>query len=559
MALSLNGHLRKCAVYLDLPRSDIQKCKCKYKPASLSDRTSHRSICSTYQASLIIPDDDGLPIICTKCGVSKPKSDFSVNKIKKNGRDSSCKVCRSNSLTKYDNAALNAVARSKYEPEKKKEYYKSHQSRILRTKKEYRQKNLDVVKARISAWVENNKDHLRQARREKKKEILDRLFEMLGYVCAACGESDRTVLTVDHINNDGHLDRHRGSMGWKREIVKGLRPIKDYRILCHSCNVSTYLKNPVHHLKVKIPTGIMKKCWCCQMERDTSELQPDVCSACARMNRFKMKVECFKLFGSSCQGCGETDVVKLCLDHLASNGNRMRKVHGAGTEIYRKILDGRLDKNEFACLCFNCNHQRTRNAGTDFITPAVYDVKSINVMPIPSDYAVSFLNSHHYAGFGRGAKVVHGAYVDGKLIGVAKYSSLIRQEVATSDNFEPSESLELDRFCLDPYYHKKNTASFVLSKSVSLLKRQSQAKALYSFADPSRGHSGGIYRASNWAYLGETVSSYFYVDEFGAEINKKTVFDKAKRLGMKENEYAAANDLRKEKTPAKHKFAYYLD
>ena len=58
----------------------------------------------------------------------------------------------------------------------------------------------------------------------------------------------------------------------------------------------------------------------------------------------------------------------------------------------------------------------------------------------------NFLNSFHYAQFGRSAKVIYGAYLGDELIAVCKFATPIRKEVATSMGYQPSEVLELDRF-----------------------------------------------------------------------------------------------------------------
>src|SRR5690606_15866307 len=71
-----------------------------------------------------------------------------------------------------------------------------------------------------------------------------------------------------------------------------------------------------------------------------------------------------------------------------------------------------------------------------------------------------FLQSFHYAGFGRSAKKTFGAYLNDDLIAVCKFASIIRKEVATSINLKTTEVLELDRFCIHPSYQKKNFASW---------------------------------------------------------------------------------------------------
>jgi len=165
--------------------------------------------------------------------------------------------------------------------------------------------------------------------------------------------------------------------------------------------------------------------------------------------------------------------------------------------------------------------------------------------PLPGSYYSSpeeFLQAFHYAGFGRSAKAVYGAYLGDSLIGVAKFCSPVRQEVATSSGFAYGEVLELDRFCIHPQYQKKNFASWLLSRASSAAFSDNPVvRALVSFADSSFGHRGTIYRAANWGVAGFVRPGYHYVSPDGFVVHKKTLWDHASRNGFGESEYAAAN------------------
>jgi GNAT superfamily N-acetyltransferase len=178
---------------------------------------------------------------------------------------------------------------------------------------------------------------------------------------------------------------------------------------------------------------------------------------------------------------------------------------------------------------------------------------------VPSGGSKSFLDSHHYAGYGRAATVSYVAVLDDEVIGECKFASLVRQRVASSSGFRDSASLELDRFCVRPGYHKKNFSSFMMSACIRLVRRDFPGlEALISFADPRFGHSGGLYRASNWTFVGRTGKSYFYVDEDGVELNKKAVYSRARASGLKESDHVMRLGLRKVLTPRKLKFVYPL-
>lgn len=150
-----------------------------------------------------------------------------------------------------------------------------------------------------------------------------------------------------------------------------------------------------------------------------------------------------------------------------------------------------------------------------------------------------FLKSFHYAQFGRSAKLMCGGFINGELISVCKFSTPSRQEVATSLNLKYSEVLELDRFCIHPAYQKKNFASWMVSRCSKLaFEKLPKIRCLVSFADSTMGHSGTIYKASNWEEIGKTKPSYHYLDQSGFPIHKKTLWNHARHMKKTESEYA---------------------
>jgi very-short-patch-repair endonuclease len=150
-----------------------------------------------------------------------------------------------------------------------------------------------------------------------------------------------------------------------------------------------------------------------------------------------------------------------------------------------------------------------------------------------------FLQSYHYAAYGRSAKTVYGAFINDKLIAVSKFASVVRKEVATSMEMSSSQVLELDRFCIHPEYQKKNFASWFLSRCSNLVfEKFPKATCLVSFSDSTQGHSGTIYKASNWTEHSAVKPDYHYISPEGFVIHKKTLYNQAVKMKMKEREYA---------------------
>lgn len=56
----------------------------------------------------------------------------------------------------------------------------------------------------------------------------------------------------------------------------------------------------------------------------------------------------------SCKCCGESTFEFLALDHIDGNGNKDRKLHGTGTQLYSYLVKNNFPKI-YQILCHNCN------------------------------------------------------------------------------------------------------------------------------------------------------------------------------------------------------------
>lgn len=114
---------------------------------------------------------------------------------------------------------------------------------------------------------------------------------------------------------------------------------------------------------------------------------------------------------------------------------------------------------------------------------------------------------------------------------------------------EPSRVLSLSRFCLSDD-RPENSGSFLISKSIKLLDKK-RWTTLLTYADTGLKHSGGLYKASNWNYVGMTGKNPIWWDnenecmvsryQNGRSYNKSEMIEKGYELKGKF---------------AKHKFVY---
>ena len=169
-----------------------------------------------------------------------------------------------------------------------------------------------------------------------------------------------------------------------------------------------------------------------------------------------------------------------------------------------------------------------------------------------------FMYKYHYIGPINHAINIGFSY-DNLLIACCTFSPITRKESADKFNISPNEIKELSRFAIHPKYQKKNFASWCLSKAIKYIKiNYPNLKYLISFADSTIGHTGIIYKASNWIYDGNTDESYYYLSKTGYVMHKKTLYNRAIKMKMKEKEFANKFEYIKMKTGIKYRYIYKL-
>jgi hypothetical protein len=69
-----------------------------------------------------------------------------------------------------------------------------------------------------------------------------------GYRCACCGETEKSFLAIDHVENDGYAHRKqigfRGGIGIYLWIIKNQFP-DGFQVLCYNCNQSKRINGGV--------------------------------------------------------------------------------------------------------------------------------------------------------------------------------------------------------------------------------------------------------------------------------------------------------------------------
>jgi hypothetical protein len=98
-------------------------------------------------------------------------------------------------------------------------------------------------------WYASNSSSNKEQMKVYRQRIKDAVFAAYGgYVCKCCGEIEKSMLCIDHVNNDGYAHRkaigHRGGIGIYLWIVKNQFP-NGFQILCYNCNQSKRINKGV--------------------------------------------------------------------------------------------------------------------------------------------------------------------------------------------------------------------------------------------------------------------------------------------------------------------------
>ena len=183
------------------------------------------------------------------------------------------------------------------------------------------------------------------------------------------------------------------------------------------------------------------------------------------------------------------------------------------------------------------------------------------VMPCERSEIRQFIEQHHYS---KNINGVMSSYcfklVDNssELIGAAIFGNLamVNQWKKYVDNKE--DLIELRRLVLIDNT-KRNAESFFIGRMLKWLKQNTAIKAVISYADPNYGHSGVIYKATNFKYLGRTSPGrvIIYNDKLYHDKTIRTKYKgQLKPFALKVKQALENGEAYYKKTLGKHIFLY---
>lgn len=207
---------------------------------------------------------------CRKCGKTKAIDEFSIYDKQRGWRRHDCIECRRQYQTAWSRGEIDVTSDDLhrtckvcgitkaiedfavvYARNSRGKLYRQHTCldcfRAHSAAKERRRRKEKPESYRVARQKSNaeNGERTRERRRIWNAGLRDVVFEAYGgYRCVCCGETEHSMLTLDHINNDG--GKHRKSepaMRWAKHLyawlIKQGFP-KILQVLCYNCNISKY-------------------------------------------------------------------------------------------------------------------------------------------------------------------------------------------------------------------------------------------------------------------------------------------------------------------------------
>ena len=139
--------------------------------------------------------------------------------------------------------------------------------------------------------------------------------------------------------------------------------------------------------------------------------------------------------------------------------------------------------------------------------------------------AAQFVSTRHYSAvMPRLTKYYFGYYIKDKLVGVITFGWGTRPKHTIQKLFpslDTKDYYEIGKMCLDDSL-PKNSESQLLSKSIDWLKKNTDIKYLFTWADGIVGKPGYVYQAANFLYGGFSNTDT-YVSKSGEKIHPRTI------------------------------------
>jgi hypothetical protein len=170
----------------------------------------------------------------------------------------------------------------------------------------------------------------------------------------------------------------------------------------------------------------------------------------------------------------------------------------------------------------------------------------LRIAPCTREAAKHAVMSWHYSkSMPCGKLAMFGVWEHGRYVGAVIYGRGANKNIACPFGLKQTEVVELERVALNRH---ETPVSRIVSITLRMLKKACPGlRVIVSYADTAQGHTGQIYKAGNWVYMGSFSDTR--VLSGGSIVHRRTVYGKR---GTTRGSTCI-------NTEQKHKFAYPLD
>lgn len=183
---------------------------------------------------------------------------------------------------------------------------------------------------------------------------------------------------------------------------------------------------------------------------------------------------------------------------------------------------------------------------------------ALQLMPISHIEARNLIVPNHYLhSLPGGTKLCLGIFLNTRLFGALTFGVGPYLGYKIVDNASPDDVVTLTRLWLSDEL-PRNSESKVLGIVLRSLKRGTSLKFVLAYSDPSVGHFGTIYQATNWLYTGLSSATPLYDIGDGILHHSRSL---AHSLGSHSIRYLTSQGIDVKTVPqsAKHRYVYFLD
>mgnify|MGYP000647454077 FL=1 len=194
-------------------------------------------------------------------------------------------------------------------------------------------------------------------------------------------------------------------------------------------------------------------------------------------------------------------------------------------------------------------------------------VTEFTVELVQRNAIVSFIEKHHYSHNVNGIQSYYhfGLFKEGKfglpkMIGAMMYAMPSMPHTSKKYNpINPDKCFELRRLvCIDDT--PKNTESYFIGQTFKWLKQNTDIEVIVSFADEEEGHTGVIYKATNFNYLGTTSPGRVLMVD-GKKYHSRSLNQDKRPYGreLKRRYESGDENIFYINTKSKHIYTYYFN